>query len=417
MTNTKALARKIVWTLFSVQCIASTAFLASSTVNTIVGAKLTGQPALAGVPTAIYQIGVALTAFAWGFGMERLGRRGGLGLGLALGCLGAILAAGAVMGGAFLIFLLGLVFIGAANSALQLARFAAAEVSPPEERGRAISNVVVGGAVGTFVWPFLSQTLGPFFQNLGVDELAWPYIIALGLLMLSAALTFILLRPDPRDIGRMLAQHEANAQTNTQPIVPARTVWEIFRQPAAFVAMMAMVFGQAVMVMIMTITSLHMENHNHTVPDISLVISSHVFGMYAFSLVSGRLADRFSRSAVIMAGAGTLILACLVAPLSPDVLPMSVALFLLGLGWNFCYVGGSSLLSDQLSPNERAQTQGFNDLLIGSVSALGSLGSGVVFATVGFGMMGLVGAVFAVIPLGLAVWWQVTRPTSTALAQ
>lgn len=417
MTDHKALARKIVWTLFSVQCIASTAFLASSTVSTIIGAKLTGQAALAGVPTAVYQVGVAITAFAWGFGMDRLGRRGGLGLGLALGCLGAIIAAGAVMGGAFLVFLLGLIFLGAANSALQLARFAAAEVSLPEERGRAISNVVVGGAVGTFVWPFLSQTLGPFFQNMGIDELAWPYVIAFGLLTISASMTFILLRPDPRDIGKALAKLQADTQNNAQPPAPTRTVWEIFRQPAAFVAMMAMVFGQAVMVMIMTITSLHMENHNHSVPDISLVISSHVFGMYAFSLVSGRLADRFSRTAVIMAGAGTLILACLVAPLSPDVLPMSVALFLLGLGWNFCYVGGSSLLTDQLSPDERAHTQGFNDLLIGTVSALGSLGSGVVFATVGFGMMGLVGAVCALVPLSLAVWWQVTRPTSAVLAQ
>jgi MFS family permease len=416
MNDHKALARKIVWTLFTAQCFGSAGFLASSTVNTIVGAKLTGQPALAGVPSAVYQVGVAVTAFIWGFGMERLGRRGGLTLGLLLGSVGAVIAAGAVMNSAFIIFLLGLVFMGAANSALNLARFAAAEVSLPEERGRAISNVVVGGAAGTFIWPFLSTTVGPLFQRFGIDELAWPYLVALVLLAISALITFLLLRPDPAEIGRALAA-QATAEKTAIPALPTRTVWEIFRQPAAFVAMMSMVFGQAVMVMVMTITSLHMEDHNHSVPDISLVISSHVFGMYAFSLISGRLADRFSRGPVIMMGAATLILACLVAPLSPDVLPMSVALFLLGLGWNFCYVGGSSLLSDQLSPDERAHTQGFNDLLIGSVSALGSLGSGVVFAALGFSVMGLAGAVVALVPLTLVLWWQVTRPTTIATAQ
>jgi MFS family permease len=164
------------------------------------------------------------------------------------------------------------------------------------------------------------------------------------------------------------------------------------------------------MVMLMVITSLHMKDHNHTVPDISLVISSHVFGMYAFSILSGRLADRWGRGPVILVGAATLILACLTAPLSPDILPLGVALFLLGLGWNFCYVGGSSLLADQLSPDERARTQGFNDLLIGLVSAVGSLGSGIVFAAVGYGVMGLVGAGAAVIPLALVLWWQVSRP-------
>jgi len=107
-----------------------------------------------------------------------------------------------------------------------------------------------------------------------------------------------------------------------------------------------------------------------------------------------------------MAGGGVLILACLAATLSPQVLPLTVALFLLGLGWNLCYVGGSSLLSDQLSPAERARTQGFNDLLIGLASAVGSLGSGIVFATIGYNAMGLVGAATALIPLTTAALWR-----------
>jgi MFS family permease len=180
---------------------------------------------------------------------------------------------------------------------------------------------------------------------------------------------------------------------------------EIFRQPAAMVALLSMVLGQMVMVLVMVITSLHMRGHNHGLTDISIVISSHTFGMYAFSIVSGRLADRWGRGPVIAAGSATLMLACLAATISPDVLPLGVALFLLGLGWNFCYVGGSTLLADQLSPLERARTQGTNDLLVGLASAIGSLSSGFIFAALGYNVMAYVSAIFSVIPFAVAFLW------------
>jgi predicted MFS family arabinose efflux permease len=110
-----------------------------------------------------------------------------------------------------------------------------------------------------------------------------------------------------------------------------------------------------------------------------------------------------------MLGSLILILAGLSAGLSPDVLPIAVALFLLGLGWNFCYVGGSTLLTDQLSTAEQSRMQGVNDLFVGLASASGSLGSGFVFAAVGYQTMGFVGAAFATVPLILAVWWSRRR--------
>jgi MFS family permease len=127
--------------------------------------------------------------------------------------------------------------------------------------------------------------------------------------------------------------------------------------------------------------------------------------MYAFSIISGRLADRWGRGMVILLGSFTLVIACLAATISPDVLPLGVALFLLGLGWNFCYVGGSTLLADQLSPLERARTQGFNDLLVGLASALGSLQSGFIFASLGYNMMAYISAAFALIPLAVTAVW------------
>jgi MFS family permease len=125
--------------------------------------------------------------------------------------------------------------------------------------------------------------------------------------------------------------------------------------------------------------------------------------MYAFSAVSGRLADRWGRRRVILVGSITLGVACLAATLTPDVLPLAVALFLLGLGWNFCYVGGSTLLADQLTPAERARTQGFNDLMVGLSSAVASLASGLVFDAVGFEWMGWAAVVPALIPFLLTL--------------
>ncbi len=163
------------------------------------------------------------------------------------------------------------------------------------------------------------------------------------------------------------------------------------------------------MVLVMVITSLYMREHEHMLSDISIVVSSHTFGMYAFSLVSGSLLDRWGRRPVIIVGSFTLVIACVAATLSPDVLPLGVALFLLGLGWNFCFVGGSTLLADQLSPAERARTQGFNDLLVGLASAVGSLSSGIIFSALGYNTMAWIAALIALFPLLAAVFW-IRRP-------
>ncbi|MFN2183391.1 MAG: MFS transporter, partial [Anaerolineae bacterium] len=127
------------------------------------------------------------------------------------------------------------------------------------------------------------------------------------------------------------------------------------------------------------------------------------------SFVAGRLADRWGRGWVMLTGAGLLILACALAPLSSDVLPLAAALFLLGLGWNFCFVGGSTLLSDHLSAAERAKIQGTNDLLIGSTTAAASLGSGLIFALTSYAVMDMVGIAISLVPLGLAGWWVISR--------
>jgi len=404
MTDLSRLARKITWVLFANQSLASAGFIASATINSIIGAKLGGSPALAGVPSAVYLMGSAFAASAWGYMMDRIGRRNGMVSGLAIGVIGNALVLVAIGNSSFPLFLVGMVLMGIANAAVVLGRFAAAEVNPPEKRGAAISNVVLGGTFGAVVGPLLVGPMGNFVRALGMDELAGAYLATLFLFVVSAIVIFAGLRPDPRDLGQQVAEQYPDPQSSSLT-GEARPIFEIFRQPAALVAIMAMALGQVVMVAIMVITSLHMRNHQHNLRDISAVISSHTFGMYAFSVLSGRLADKWGRGPVILTGASTLLLACIAAPLSPNVLPLAVALFLLRLGWNFCFVGGSTLLADQLSPLERSRTQGANDLLVGLASAIGSLGSGFVFAASNYTVIAIVAGIVALIPFVMSLLW------------
>src|SRR3990172_6125160 len=412
MENLTKLARKITFILFLEQSLASAGFIAAATLNSIVGAKLSQHANWAGVPTAVSLLAGAFSAFIWGYVMDAIGRRGGLTLGLALGVVRSGFSFYAVAVSSFGWFLFGMIFMGIANAAVMLGRFAAAEVNPPNARGRAISNVVVGGTFGAVFGPNLVGPIGSWIKPIAGDELAGAYVVSFVLFAIGMITVFLGLRPDPRDVGRQVAEKYPEAQTGSGV---TRSVLEVLRQPAAMTAVITMALGQVVMVLVMVITSLHMRDHQHGLADISLVISSHAFGMFAFSIISGRLADRFGRGPTILIGAGTLVLACLAATISPNVLPLGVALFLLGLGWNFCFVAGSALFADQLSQEERSRMQGFSDLLVGLSSAIGSLSSGLIFAAVGYNMMAYISAAMAFIPMIAVVVWMRKYPLRQSL--
>ncbi len=395
-------ARNITYTLFFAQSLTSAGMIAAHTVNAIVGAKLSSNPSWAGVPATGFLLGAAVSAYLWGFVMDLIGRRGGMAIGLLFGVVGAGISFGSILGGSWYAFLIGLVLMGSANAAVVLGRFAAAEVNPPGSRGKAISTVVLGGTVGALLGPLLVGPAGKWAQAFQIDELAGVYVVSFVLLFIAGAVVFVRLRPEPSELAKQVSQLFPEESVSD---VQKRSLSQILRQPNAALAMLAMVLGQVVMVLVMVITSLYMRENQHPLSRISVVMSAHTTGMYAFSIISGRLADRWGRLPVIAFGAGTLALSCLIASVSVQLFPLAVALFLLGLGWNFTFVGGSALLADQLSPEERSRTQGFNDLMVGLASATGSFFSGVIFASLGYASMAMISALLALVLLVVTFFW------------
>ncbi|MCI0475564.1 MAG: MFS transporter [Anaerolineales bacterium] len=290
------------------------------------------------------------------------------------------------------------------RGALDQGRFAAADMVTQERRARAVGWVVLGGVVGGIGGPLVVGPASRLAAQMGMEPLAGPYLVGALMFFLGSIMIFALLRPDPRDIGRMLRlaaeEHEADE-------LPARTFLQALQSHNVQIAVAAMVLGQVVMTTVMVMTPLQMTEHLHNSLDaVSLVIAAHVTGMYATSVITGRVADHLGHAKTILIGAMLLILACALAPFSSETLRLAFALFVLGAGWNFCFVAGSSLLTDSIQINERGHVQGSNDLLVGLVAAAGSLSSGLVFESVGYTGIAFAGITLAV---GLFVYilWRV----------
>lgn len=405
--------RRLTAILFAGQSIASLGMTAAITVGSIAAAKLTGTSAFAGVPTTMYVLGSALGAYPAGRLMDRYGRRAGLTIGFSVGVLGASIGTFALLAVLPVFLFLAHAVMGVSRGAVDQGRYAAADMVTQENRARAVGWVVLGGTVGGIGGPLLVGPAGRWMAQLGLDPLAGPYLVGVLMFVLGGIMIFSLLRPDPRELGRALA---FDAIEKVEDEVPARSFWQALRAQNVQTAVVAMVLGQAVMTTVMVMTPLQMTEHlHHTLDDVSLVIAAHVTGMYATSVLTGRVADSLGHAKTILIGASLLILACVLAPFASETVRLAIVLFVLGAGWNFCFVAGSSLLTDSIRVNERGHVQGSNDLLVGLVAAAGSLASGITFEKIGFGGIAFAGILLAIALFGFVLWRvQSTAPMATS---
>jgi MFS family permease len=326
--------------------------------------------------------------------MVRRGRRIGLTAGYVVGVVGALVATGAVIALSLPLLLVGTLLIGFGNSSNQLSRYTAADMFPVNRRASAIGIVVWGATVGAVVGPNLVAFAGDIATSLDLPRLSGAYLLPVFFVGAAALLTFTFLRPDPYELA------DDSARASTEPDGPAESIERLLRRPTVLAAIVALVAGQVVMVLIMTMTPLHMTHHGHDLAAVGLVISGHTFGMFALSPLSGRLTDRFGSPVVILAGLIVLAVSSVMAAVAPPDggVILFVALFLLGYGWNLGYVAGSALLASGLELRERTKLSGATDALIWSSAAAASLSSGIVVAAASYTALGIIGAGLVIAP-------------------
>jgi MFS family permease len=361
------------------------------TVNALAGYALATNKSLATLPVTAYFLGSALAALPVSMLMKRYGRRVGFSVGAACGMAGALLCATAVYLQSFWLLCAGTLVLGAYFASGLFYRFAAAEVVPQDYKARAISLVLAGGIVGGFVGPETSKLTREIIAG---HLYAGPYLSLVGF----ALLTILVVRR--LDIPALSA---AEIKGEGRPIRV------IARQPAFIVAVLCGVVGYGVMNLLMTATPLAMVACEHPFSAAAFVIQWHLVAMFAPSFVTGSIIKRIGLLPVMIIGAVLMSVCVAVAISGLDVMHFWIALVLLGVGWNFMYLGATTLLTETHTPAERGKVQGVNDTAISFTMVLSSLSVGALFTYQGWQVMNLLAAPFIVIAaLGL-VWLAVAR--------
>jgi MFS family permease len=398
-------------TLFAAQVCGSTAHSMSLAVGSIMAATITGTNTTSGLPVGVGALGAALASWPLARLMARTGRRPGLALGYGLGVGGAVLGMIGVAIQNFSLFLLGMTLFGIGNTSNLLARYAAADVSVGAQRGRAMGLIVWGSTGGSIIGPNLMAPALRVGTLLGIAPEASAFLISVAGYAAAALLIELFLRPDPLAVARRLQHH---ADTG-RPVTPARSLGAILGDLRVQVALATLTISQFVMISTTSTSPVYLHDQGHNVQTIGVGVSLHLAGMYVTSPLSGWLADRFGRLPTIGAGALLLIGATMLAGFVPgsDGVLVILGLFLNGVGWNLAFVAGSALLTDALSPTERASTQGLADLVMGLMGALGSAAGGMILGVWGFTILNVVGAALVLGPIAVTL---LRRPLRASLS-
>jgi len=380
------------------------------TVGGLLARDVAGTDSAAGLGTTAGVLGAAVLAVPLARISDRGGRRAGLAAGYGIAVLGAVITVAAAALSSLSLLLVGLFGFGAATACGLQARYAAADLAPPERRGRDLSLVVWATTVGSVLGPNLAGPGADLGRSLGLPALGGGFAVAAVVLALVAAGLGILLRPDPLLLARRLGGGVTGPRPRRATGQAVRAVWA---SPTGRLGLTAIVVSHSVMVGVMVMTPVHMGHaggaEGTTLRVIGLVISVHVAGMYLFSPLVGLLADRAGRTATVAIGGCLLLLAAALAGTAAPgaAWQLGAGLFLLGLGWSCGLIAGSTLVTESVDSDVRPTAQGGTDLLMGLGAAVAGVIGGPLLAAGGFGLVAGVSAAL-VLPLAL-VWVQGVR--------
>ncbi len=378
-------AHKNVWLLALAQALMMSVNTLLITASAIIGYDLAANKSLATLPLAVQFCATMLTSIPASMLMGRFGRRAGFLVASVIGLAGSVTALYAVSVTSFAMYCLATALFGIYTGFGNYFRFVAAEVAPPSQRNTAISYVLAGGVIAAFV--------GPNLANLSKDLFTTAYLgsfLAVGLLYLLNLANFLVMDL-PRPLNQAIKEF-------------ARPLQQIIRAPEYIVALLSAAIGFSMMTLLMTATPLAMKHQHHDFSDVAFVIQWHVLGMFAPSFVTGHLMNRFGIERIIFVG-GVAMLACILINLSGTSLwHLWLALVLLGIGWNFMFIGGTTLLTRTYNEAEKPRAQAFNDFIVFTSVTLASLGAGALQFLLGWRMVNLSVIPFIVLSL-VALGW------------
>ena len=356
-----------VWGLALAQALLTTGNILLVAVSALIGKQLASHPALVTAPVASQFLGLILATLPAAFLMQKLGRKKVFVIGNVFGIIGALVAIQALLSASLLLFTLGICLPGIAIGLAQQYRLAAFADCRAESHAKAISVVMSGGVLAAFIGPNLAiWSQNWFSQNVYVGA-----FVGLAVLYVLALLLIVCLP----------LKQQAKSNQATQNV---RSYGELFQQPLFVAAIASGAIGYGVMVFLMTATPLAMHHHDYAFPDIAVVIQWHVLGMFVPSFFTGHLIKKHGLKPIILLGCALLIISAIINLFGQSYVHFFTSLVLLGIGWNFTFIGATQLVSLTYRPQEKGKVQGMNDFLVFTTAAIASLFAGQTVETIGW---------------------------------
>ncbi len=405
--------KRLIGALFVGNAISSVSYIGAITVATLVAKALTGRDELSGIPAMLATFGTAAGAVAMTALSRKAGRRPAFILGYLVAAVGAWVGLSAVVAGSFVLFLIGMAILGFGRSVAQLSRYAAGDLAIAKHRGAAISLVVWAATIGSVVGPLLIAPSGRVLLRIAGNELAGPFAVG-GIGFICAALFMIVfLRPEPLSLVVVdggdggdggdgvdhLDDDDDGDDTLATPVLP------LVRRSGVLLALGTLAISQLVMVTVMVMTPVHIRENGQELGMVGWVMMAHTLGMFAIAPLTGMLVDRIGARRVIALAmvvlGGAALLSATAARAEPAILVVS--LFLLGAGWNFGFVAGSTALTEHVAMADRLRLQGMADSLTWISGGLGALASGIIVSATSYPLLGVISATLTLLPLALLV--------------
>ena len=381
-----AVRRRLVFVLFVGAMLGWIAFVSTLTVATVAARSLTGSTTLAGLPLAAGALGQALGTNLLGRLSARRGRRFIMVIGPPVSAMGAALELAGVVWDRYWMLVGGAVFVGMGVGAIHLARYAAAELSDDETRGKAVGVLVWSGTAGSLLGANLVDGVGKIVEGTMGTPYAGAFLLAVVAFLLSWFTFLVGLRPDPSAVA---VKAEVTPRAGSGGSVGAALM-----RPSVQLSILALLCAQGAMVLVMTATPLRIEDAGYGLNIVGIVFSFHAVGMFAFAPLVGRIVDRIGNLTALAIGAILTWTSLYLSGTAPyeGYWMLNAGLFLLGLGWSFSFIAGSSMLFAAAPADVRQVVEGWADSAIWTMVMVGSVVTGILMNSIGYGLINLVAA-------------------------